>query len=409
MNGDRRRKLVMVVLVWGFVLASACTRGESECETDGDCPSDAQCVSNGAVLFAERLCIPVEAQGADTDGAADGADGMGVGDSGPSPEVSDGGDNDGRAGDVEGGDAGPPSIQFEGFGYEWATANTILWTWTPRGSRPDFFGYRIVVAKERADLEQVDDLGPTARTFDEETNPELGYFALPRTGDKNDLTDAALTRGLDSGEKYFARLIATDTSLRRHVSPIVAGSTTASPVDVVGIYREDPKGYRIPSDAFEEASIAPHEGSDHMRYEGSADPNCSAEEATCFQNLRIQDMGIDATGGEMSPGDFLNTAFLEMAIANSAESPVYWSEVWLWFDGCSEAHQYTMRGLTIPATGDVSDYIILQIPLAALVERERDRSLTYETLRDRRLCGVNVGGEWRREAPVHVDEIVIRY
>ena len=399
MDGDGRRQLVMVILVWGLVLASACTGGESECETDGDCPSDAQCVSNGAVLFAERLCIPVEAQGVDATDAADGADGM---------EAGDGGDSDDRAGDVDGRDAGPPSIQPEEFGSEWGAANTILWTWTPRGSRDDFFGYRVVVAEERADLERVDDLGPTARTYDEETNPELGYFALPRTGDKNDLTDATLTRGLDAGEQYFARLIATDTSLRRHVSPIVAGSTTAKPADVVGIYREDPKGIRIPSDGFEEASIAPQEGSDHMRYEVSSDSQCSAEEATCFQNLRFQEMGIDATGGEMSPGDFLNTAFLEMAIANSAESSLYWSEVWLWFEGCSDTHQYSMQGLTIPATGDVSNYITLQIPLGALVKREGDRPLTYETLRDHELCGVNVGGEWEREAPVHVDEIVIR-
>ena len=49
----------LLVGLFAFV-ASGCGNPAAECETDGDCPTGQACLSNGGVLFADRVCAPLE-------------------------------------------------------------------------------------------------------------------------------------------------------------------------------------------------------------------------------------------------------------------------------------------------------------------------------------------------------------
>jgi len=299
-----------------------------------------------------------------------------------------------------------PAVVADGFRASWAAANVIRWEWEPMGTRERFVRYEVHVA------ERPEDLGTDrAIVFGPEENPELGGYVLQRTGGADDVVTHTMTHGHAAATTFAARLVVIDTSLCEFRSEVAAIATSLAPPEEIVLFRDsDPAGTALPP-AFLPVDDAGGGGGRHLEHRPDEDPECiMSGEGVCSQNLRWQNMGVDLS--DVSEGEFANTAFLEVSIANDGSVSSFFSRAWLSFADC--AINYRLEPFTIANT---PEYRVMQIPLRVLADGAvtLTRDDLDPTTGGSALCGFNLGGQWARTtaggdaARVRIDEVRIRY
>lgn len=281
---------------------------------------------------------------------------------------------------------------------EWATSNTIRWTWTLDGNETDALEYELVVA------ETIDDLATrsgTARIYNRTTNPELGSPKTRSTG----------SDGLEPGRRHIARLNVTDIELCGGNSRLGATSTSPRRDSEIVLFRDEiPVGAELaPKEPVMELT-ADATGA-HLSYSASDDVECVGGTALCYQPLRLRELNQslvrnpeDAQAVGLDHDRFGN-AFLEMKVSN--ESPVHsdYGNLWLRFGDCfDDAGKFNWDYWWLRSDGD---YVTIQVPLAELSNQD-GRPLSFADL-SQALCGFAVISAWHETSKVRIDDVVIRY
>lgn len=206
---------------------------------------------------------------------------------------------------------------------EWATPNSIAWSWIPPENASDFGFYELHVATSRSDLE----LGRDVKIYNVATNPSLGFYDRPRQGELKPV-DYVVTIGHESSTLYFGKLLA------------FSGSSCATPTNVAGITTgPEPDLAGGPIDVFNETKDFNYSWpecvvslNDHATYTpycqemgGSAtcEPlaDTSKAEKTCWENVRI---GNDSLDFGLLKGHFDN-AFVEFELSIGKGSHSYYA------------------------------------------------------------------------------------
>jgi|GEM_PF-1330223 len=301
---------------------------------------------------------------------------------------------------------GPIPGRFEvlSFSADWSTPESIHWTWDVAGDEADFRGWVLWLATDEAALES----GDGVLVFDGETNPELDRFTLKNTKGV-DRVVASLTRGLEPGTDYYAKLVVLDTAGGRSESPNVAvRSTTDAPTEDIVLFDEEQLSggaYPLPT-CFGFSDEEPYAGSSHYQLDllchvgemGMPEQTCDTPDprvVECWENLRLQEFSVPLTG--LSGGD-LADAFLEFHISvdpgEAVDGHGWWSSAGVQIGG----QGFGFWPLTIPAT---REYERFQIPLSVL-------GVTLDDLAspaDR----VYAGSVWQNGSTLRFDEARIRW
>lgn len=285
----------------------------------------------------------------------------------------------------------------------WTTPNAIFWEWDSEGSPDQLRRFELLVGPSEAAV--------AARSegvviFTEAQNPELGRFLLPRVGGE-DPVRSTITDLHQPDTLYFAQLIATDITGKRWATGYSSARTTLAPTQEIVVFSEDQTaGFSVPAELIR-SSEAPYQGSWHYQYTKSCGSGGS-----CFENLRRMGMAIPLvrtpTGQDLiREGDYLTTAFIELAVANEARSASFWSEVWLAYGNClscsTRSCRYAFHPFTIRPGGA---YRLIQVPLRVLEAPQGPAP--YGQL-SQGLCEFNLGGLWESNAPVRIDGVRIRW
>ena len=283
----------------------------------------------------------------------------------------------------------------------WATPNGIRWEWEPSGSPDAFQSYEMVVGESEED---VANRTPTARTYDADTNPELGVYLLPRTGQLDEVR-ATITDGLDFDTPYFGQLIATDTVGGQTRSNIAGARTNVKPgPNSILLFDEMlPAGTTLWPPELTLETDKPYAGTASLRYTQPA-PECFDAGCFFYQNLHV-DYGtpFDGLQAMISQSAFTTPAFVELAIADDAPTPSFWSNAWISFGACSQCNA-SIQPLTFRADGQ---YRIIQIPLRALAFPSGP--LVYDDLKNP-ITEFDLGGDWAAEGThVWIDAIRVNW
>lgn len=286
-----------------------------------------------------------------------------------------------------------PLVTATSFRARWSTANVVWWDWEPLGNRDDFVRYELHVA------ERPEDLGTDrAIVFGPDDNPELGGFVLQRTRGADDIVTSTMTHDLEPNRTYAARLVAIDSAFCEFQSEVAAVSTTLDPPAEIVIFRDDITGSPFPR------TISAVDGT--LEHVPDMDVECvMSGDTVCSQNLRLISLGLGLS--HISPGEFANTAFVEVSVSTDAAVHSFFSRVWLGFDA---GGTFQIEPFTIRANGEAR---VMQFPLTELANA--GTLLEHAVATSSPLEQFNLGGQWARRTPddqparVRLDEIRIRY
>ena len=300
-------------------------------------------------------------------------------------------------------------VRAEDFRAEWATSNAIRFRWTPTGDRTQLVRYELRVAAS------LDELGTgSARVYATAENPELGGFALPRTGVTEDLVDGTTAWGLTPQRSYVAQLLVFDTSLCVFRTPTVGRATTFDLPDKVVLFEDVRASNYLPSSIRDVPDVGDGGPGRHLEWTPNLDPECIATPHTsCGNFLRLRDLSTDL---EPVTGGSFTTAFVELKVANESTVPHFYAHLRLMLvddaGGCGEV--YSFVPFAMPATGS---YYRVQVPLSAF--KGQGRYLTADDLDPARggtrLCEFGLhhfmsrlaaDGGWAR---VLIDDVRVRY
>lgn len=294
----------------------------------------------------------------------------------------------------------PGRFEVRSFSADWSTPESIHWTWDVIGDESDFFAWTLWLATDEAALGS----GEAVLVFDGSTNPELDRYVLQNT-EGVDPVVATLTRDLEPGTDYFAKLLVLDTSGGRSESPNIAvRSTTAQPTEQTPLFVDEPLpsgAYPLPA-CLSRTDVAPHGGTHHLELDVQCDElaefTCSMGDprvVECWENLRLQNMSVPLTG---LGGGELADAFIEFHLSiehgRSAEAHGWWSMAGIHLDD----QGFSFAPLTVPATGR---YERFQIPLTVLGVDVENLSMP--------LTRVFVGSQWQGGAVLRIDDVRVRW
>jgi hypothetical protein len=266
-----------------------------------------------------------------------------------------------------------PRFVVSDFGHVWATPNQVRWEWQPPDSGDDFGTYTIELARSAEAIEA----GNPEQRLDKDELPELGYYALPNTGDKNEVVRGSVTHGLAAGTTWYARLVAVDRFGCPYRSPIAPATTTLAPSaemiifddEPVEVLFSDPGTFAFQENCDGEACMAATWGAPSDGKPGHTN------------NLRVRPYiaGSDLAA-VISEGQFENPAFLEMRIWLEDPGSSYWTSVWLLTSADNYFRFEPYSPVHTPPEPAQSSYRTVQIPLLALIGDKSTKPMTYTDL-----------------------------
>jgi hypothetical protein len=274
------------------------------------------------------------------------------------------------------------------------TPNSISWVWQPDGDPTEkvavFQSYRLEIREAGSEAD--------ARIVQAPENPELGLYLRPNGGP--DLTRSTIVHGLEPGRVYSATLVATDTSGCEFRSQTASAPQTWIPQSVhsIELFGETPfTGFALDATLVDQGC---HVGSQCLR-----SPECSEPEPSkgkCAFNMRAS--GLDKSPAQLSAGGFAQ-AYLELWARNDAESPSYWSAIWLkTSDAGGEQRSWWLQDFTFRADGN---YQRIQVPLGALADGEE--RLSFATISSGSIHELNFYNSVTVGSFIYVDEAYIRW
>ncbi len=287
---------------------------------------------------------------------------------------------------------GSPAIDVGELRAGWTTPNQIRWDWDASGEQNGFFAYELVVGPSEQD---VLDESEATYLWTSADNPELAHYLLPKTGGADPVVSTT-TVGHDPDTVVYARLRARDTAGGVSYTNVAQARTTVPPSrEIVLIADADTPGYSIPAE-FVLSNDRPYAGPSCYRWQA----NCGGE-PECWENLRRQEMSLDLS--QISTGNYLTTAHLELALAVEGTATTWWCDVYLWYDGSSTEKIASYNAWTAKVDGE---YHLLQVPLRVLAMGDTPAPPSELAFG---LFGFNVGCLWSDGAVVRVDEMRIRW
>jgi hypothetical protein len=247
-----------------------------------------------------------------------------------------------------------PRFQVENFRVEFTTPNTIRWGWDPLGAREDFSSYRLRVGSGSDPA-----TAPDLRELGAIDNPELGYYELERTGER-ELVRFTTSDAHQPGTPYAGQLVAVDNTGCESLSPVVTPATApAPPPDQVPIELFDeevaaglwmgPEGAVVVSDA-----TRAHTGQNFLEWQVTT---------TSGENVQFQgyELSLDALGLNVE-----RSAFIEFAVALESTNHSFWSRSGVGVippGGPPPYREGRLEGYTVRAD---DTYRVVQIPFYAL-------------------------------------------
>ncbi|MCA9673058.1 MAG: hypothetical protein KC503_46015 [Myxococcales bacterium] len=286
---------------------------------------------------------------------------------------------------------GPPAvIAISTLAQDWATPNTIRWSWQVDGETDKLAGYTLVVGLSAQDVRASQG---SAKRWDVQQNPELGVFQLAGV-QGNQVITGTITDLLAPDTVYFAQLHVTDTAGGTSSTTVVQGRTARAANNAVVLFSDDDtQGYSIPS-TLALSSRRPYQGKFCYEYV-SICPNTKPD---CWENLRRQDIKVALPA--LDAASFAQ-AYFEVAVGCNGKHS-YWSSVWLTF-GSLQNDFFSYEGFTIRCN---DGYRLYQFPLRVL--KSKSGSLNASDAADG-VSEFNVGGLWTAGATVRLDELRIRW
>ncbi|MBL9023846.1 MAG: hypothetical protein JNL21_16750 [Myxococcales bacterium] len=303
----------------------------------------------------------------------------------------------------------------------WATPHGIAFTLPAVGAADGFLRYEVVIGTSKQDVES---RSGSARVLTDADHPELAEMTGPGTQ-----RVVVLEGGLTPSTTYYAALQSVDTSGCESRSEVIAVPTPPESVNQP-IWIFDPANPGTPS--FQPSSVRlSTNGSETevtyvlaeyvccvMECDASGEPiggGSSGGETRfeCGQPLKLDrrlTLGSDGGQANLVRGDTFDDAYVEVDLFFESTLPARIGIVWLDFDDGTELNDigesiakesYRFDELTfIPTTG----FRTVEVPLSALarngVALEHADLLTPSTQ-------FALGGQWNRDATVHVRSVRI--
>lgn len=300
--------------------------------------------------------------------------------------------------------ATPGSVAIDDFRFAYATGESIRVEWDIADDS-ELLRFEVDLADREEQLNTPGEF----RTITSETNPELGRMFLPRAMDI-DPVRATTVRELENRlEPYFARLVVFDTSGGVSCSQSVAAQTTVNDDERLVLIEDDiPRGRRQPVciqfQPDRERSFMNSAGHHEYVVQCSLDGCTDDGRTTCFENVRFQELGIDAS--QITMADF-RRAYLEMAVAVEG-SEAFWSELGVTVSDGTTNRTYSVGTITLRTDGN---YHVYQVPLREMDCRREDCGMATPLTSDAftRITGFRVGSEFRSGARVRVDAVSVRW
>jgi hypothetical protein len=269
---------------------------------------------------------------------------------------------------------------------DWTTPNQIHWLWDATGTAQQFRSYELLIAPSQTSIDATTDQGATL--FLPADNPELGQFALPRTGSEDQVLSTFTDKLLPS-TTYYAQLLAVDANGRAAITEVVSATTTDPPLDSIVIFEDAaPPGYTLPgAPQYTLSTDRPFSGTHDFEYVvlppctngetcGSAvttcDPCCAAGSTACNADLRFAMLGISLSA--LPAGSYMKDAYLELAIAADSTVPSYYSDTGLWYgDGSTTTNGWVYAPWTMR---NDDQYRVMQFPLRMFAQYGANEQIT---------------------------------
>jgi hypothetical protein len=271
------------------------------------------------------------------------------------------------------------SLYVTDFRAEWATPNSISWTWTLVGDTSSFVSYELVLESDVADASG-------ARTWTSQDNPELASWQLLRTGGV-DRVKGTITDGLDPSTVYRARIRVRDKGGRQYTSSPAQASTDTPRTRRGIVFPRTPIATLPEAPCFRVEGDGGVDGGPSLHYVPALDPeyvDASADAPYEGQNLRVEGLDIPVDG-TLTPKLF-QTAYLEFSIRGLGRPASSWGEIWLRTRPGSPSDcggdcfwRYKARWVYHPDETNPR-YRKVQIPLSALAHLDDTQKLTLQDL-----------------------------